>query len=1215
MERCNCLDSRITSGDSIADEANARRKIDETRFEGGKWEQPNRPSEVSYTRCLKLARANQTLGNLICHTTVATYTTSTLPKTLHNLECRSFDCKLYVRLLPSQEHDPTLSVASRAPRVEVVCAVKKIYCEITKIMPTETWNARCPHSLEEYQLRRHYINLNGKVDCDFNGKTNCLFKSSTEGWNFHQSLRELAEQLKKAAEAAAFAVSATNTDAAGRNETRELDAEDLGNIVVPKANFFPCYSPSRMLSSLNGDNLTSSKLEVSIPWPHFTRLVVPIAVVDPTPSTRQRVVGPRPVFNPYTQYQQQSREQSVYQVLPVPSSSTLLACVHLKLRFPVNRSSQVNISFRCHSLAVPDVSWPSIECIVDCMAVFCRASPRMHDHDARSPGMQKPGCYTVSQGTHVKEPNLLEFRNGSSSGLSVRLGRSLTCFLDRGKLFQTVTAGPLSDGGVTPASYRRRTTTYFDWSLFRQSGATSLESTHSVPADVWVELSVPMDARASVLNELESISQQQTSESIEPPITFSSNGATWIARVLRTALRIETTSNVCLDDFQLRPLIHELSADAKDTSTCVRSLHWTDPKTERKTILLVDEFGVPLKPADPSSTRETRSQRPSLYLADNRTSVAGFSWLHFAGSLVLAVSTTVLFLLFVSAVGLSIVLAHKRKPGCRIRRYPVHPSSKAPSDGAPSTPLVPSLLSESVCPVKYDYETPTVDTEPNSTQCGESLFLNGTDTYRSDREHPPGVPEIGAESANTTAVQLMRNWYFYRRRGNRARQKFVPRGTSPDPPPLAFQPPVSAHPFDFGRTDVALRPANYNRSSSQHLGRQSLVLTTDSNNQLVILPAFQSDSAPSTNMRSGSSITSDPQLFMIPETPPSVRRSTAVLTDAEATRLELAESVRRLEDYFSQPNQAGTPELHLRYPNCDSLTPATVARSQLTSDPPLDYNPSSESTGSCGSSTANDLSTSSDDHQVAADLFAELDNHLTNFPSPYTLGELYTCRQIVGRFWSFNAEFRLSREDDPCRGAEKQAIGSSSLLGIVYNVCIQLTMYVGQVPFVGDERVCHFVYHYCADENINTEHVNAHTFWWMHPQSFVTADQLVLMPYNPHCLKMGVEILIDLSVCIWGLQTPGVQIAANENLVNLEYADDISLIFQEEEKAQVFLDELTTAIPSSGVEMRRLRVFDNRCLTTIFSIGESVMRQLESRLSAVQRGNSVDECAQYQKLR
>ncbi|KER34252.1 hypothetical protein T265_00103 [Opisthorchis viverrini] len=50
-----------------------------------------------------------------------------------------------------------------------------------------------------------------------------------------------------------------------------------------------------------------------------------------------------------------------------------------------------------------------------------------------------------------------------------------------------------------------------------------------------------------------------------------------------------------------------------------------------------------------------------------------------------------------------------------------------------------------------------------------------------------------------------------------------------------------------------------------------------------------------------------------------------------------------------------------------------------------------------------------------------------------------------------------------------------------------------------------------------------------------------------------------------GLQNPGVQIASEENLVDLEYADDIVLMFEEEEKAQVFLDELTKVIPSFGM--------------------------------------------------
>ncbi|GAA55879.1 retinal rod rhodopsin-sensitive cGMP 3' 5'-cyclic phosphodiesterase subunit delta [Clonorchis sinensis] len=47
-----------------------------------------------------------------------------------------------------------------------------------------------------------------------------------------------------------------------------------------------------------------------------------------------------------------------------------------------------------------------------------------------------------------------------------------------------------------------------------------------------------------------------------------------------------------------------------------------------------------------------------------------------------------------------------------------------------------------------------------------------------------------------------------------------------------------------------------------------------------------------------------------------------------------------------------------------------------------------------------------------------------------------------------------------------------------------------------------------------------------------------------------------------GLQNPGVQIACDEDLVYLEYADDIVFIFEEEEKAQVFFDELTKVIPS-----------------------------------------------------
>ncbi|KER32061.1 hypothetical protein T265_01836 [Opisthorchis viverrini] len=47
-----------------------------------------------------------------------------------------------------------------------------------------------------------------------------------------------------------------------------------------------------------------------------------------------------------------------------------------------------------------------------------------------------------------------------------------------------------------------------------------------------------------------------------------------------------------------------------------------------------------------------------------------------------------------------------------------------------------------------------------------------------------------------------------------------------------------------------------------------------------------------------------------------------------------------------------------------------------------------------------------------------------------------------------------------------------------------------------------------------------------------------------------------------GLQNPDVQIARERNLVDLEYADDIVLMFEEKENEQVLLNELTKVISS-----------------------------------------------------
>ena len=50
-----------------------------------------------------------------------------------------------------------------------------------------------------------------------------------------------------------------------------------------------------------------------------------------------------------------------------------------------------------------------------------------------------------------------------------------------------------------------------------------------------------------------------------------------------------------------------------------------------------------------------------------------------------------------------------------------------------------------------------------------------------------------------------------------------------------------------------------------------------------------------------------------------------------------------------------------------------------------------------------------------------------------------------------------------------------------------------------------------------------------------------------------------------GLQNPGVHIIAGEKLVDLEYADDVVLLFDKEEDGQAFLDKLDSVVPSFGM--------------------------------------------------
>ncbi|KER19493.1 hypothetical protein T265_11753 [Opisthorchis viverrini] len=96
-------------------------------------------------------------------------------------------------------------------------------------------------------------------------------------------------------------------------------------------------------------------------------------------------------------------------------------------------------------------------------------------------------------------------------------------------------------------------------------------------------------------------------------------------------------------------------------------------------------------------------------------------------------------------------------------------------------------------------------------------------------------------------------------------------------------------------------------------------------------------------------------------------------------------------------------------------------------------------------------------------------------------------------------------------------------------------------------------------------------------------------------LHIGYNFVVDkiMRRTLEGLQNPGVRIACEENLVDLEYADDIVLMFEEEEKAQVFLDELTKVIPSFGMHFAptkcKVMLVDVQSLNTPLTIqGETL---------------------------
>lgn len=665
----------------------------------------------------------------------------------------------------------------------------RVICDLTTLDPTSFPS----------ELKSVFSKFSSDFDCNFNHKAFCAFQFVPADWSFHRSMRELAEKLRIAAEAAANALS-TFTNVSGNGSEPNLQEVEIHPVTVPQTNYFPCATKT---SSIHSSSPTSCILELSVPWPRFAPFVVPSVGTIPGVNLATSVSGGNRVLsNRFT-----PASPSPAQRYPAP-----LVCLQVNFRFPPNQSSQVNIDF---------------------------VSP----------------IQTISTDLLGAPP-----RSPSATHLS-----------------------------------------------------DDLQAVSTLPHDVWVELTVPVRAASGISEPGRETYSPLRSSTALPSIVFGSHGVTWIATVVPTPLRLQITSGVCVDNFRLRSLVPENEIPA---NSCVRSIRWIEPLTTSDVLILIDEFGAPVRPVDIDAVPVLDgTNTPLLRVYEPHSLMNGMDWLRFTGSLILSVTVTLLFLLFVSVVGLSITMA--RRHYGRTRR-PRRLTLISESQDDHSKDAHDSLLSEVTCPVLSDPEVQSVDPEPSSIQGGESLFHNGTDTFQSRGDTPVENSMIGTHLGSTASVQLLRNWYFYRRKANRTRMQSRAREGNPTsrlPSPLAS----FAH-------EMVTRPVqrrNTAASAADNPCRHSFILSADADNQLIIMPAFHSGSAPSTSMREARR-GSETHLRMIPESPfytsQNLSCDRALHWDANhQLNNECAQSLESMDQSPSAPPPP--PDYH---------TSSTVPRSQLS---------------------------------------------------------------------------------------------------------------------------------------------------------------------------------------------------------------------------------------------------------------------------------------------
>ena len=79
-----------------------------------------------------------------------------------------------------------------------------------------------------------------------------------------------------------------------------------------------------------------------------------------------------------------------------------------------------------------------------------------------------------------------------------------------------------------------------------------------------------------------------------------------------------------------------------------------------------------------------------------------------------------------------------------------------------------------------------------------------------------------------------------------------------------------------------------------------------------------------------------------------------------------------------------------------------------------------------------------------------------------------------------------------------------------------------------------------------------------------------------------------------GLSQPGVHVIIGEKLVNLEYVDDIVLLFENVQEAQSALDKLTEIVPSFG-----MRFAPSKCKAMFLDVNSIIIIIIDSITLAI----------------